>query len=249
MAERATLPGDKRLVVYFDAHGFRPSEAETDKMLDGLESLASQVENFPQHDLRIVLERMDRNNEYVTKLSLILPGKTLVCSDHDPVLHAAFERCVDSIVENVKAYKDSLGRVPERKKIEERTHQELLPATPVDAAALDDAARAGDYPVFRAAVTPYEDPLRARAGRWVERYPEVQAQMGTRMDVMDVVEGVFLAAFEGHETRPRDVRYGIWLENLIDPTVRALAAHPDEELQNISMARSACGAGPGTPSK
>lgn len=249
MAERATQPVRGQLLVYFDAHECRPAEAEYDKMLDGLDALAMQVENFPQHDLRVVIERKERNNEYVVKLSLLLPGRTLVCGDHDGVLHAAFERCVDSIVENVKAYKDSLGRVPERQKLEVGTHLNLMPDVPVDAGVLDAAAKAGDYPAFRAALAPYEDNLRVRAGRWVERYPEVQGQMGKRMDMMDVVEGVFLAAFEGHETRPAAVRYGDWLVGLIDPTVRALAAHPDEELQNISMARSACGAGPEVPSK
>jgi hypothetical protein len=243
MAERATQPVRGRLPVYFDAHECRPDDAEYDKMLDGLDALGLQVENFPLHDLRVVVEWKDRTNEYVVKLSLLLPGKTIMCSDHDPVLHAAFERCVDSIVENVKAYKDALGRVPERQKAEGGTLQNLMPDVPIDAAALDAAAAGGDYPAYRAAIAPYEDNLRARAGRWVERYPEVQAQMGKRMDVMDVVEGVFLAAFEGHATRPPGVRYGAWLEGLLDPTVRALAAHPDEELENISMARSACGAG------
>ena len=85
MAERATQPVRGQVLVYFDAHGCQPSEAEYDKMLDGLDALALQVENFPQHDLRIVIERKDRSNEFVVKLSLLLPGKTLVCSDHDPV--------------------------------------------------------------------------------------------------------------------------------------------------------------------
>ena len=217
MAERANQPVRGRLLVYFDAHECRPDDAEYDKMLDGLDTLALQVENFPVHDLRVVIERKDRSNEFVVKLSLLLPGETIMCSDHDPVLHAAFDRCVDSVVENVKAYKDALGRVPERQKAEVGTRQELIPDVPIDAAALDAAAAAGDYPAYRAAITPYEDCLRPRAGRWVERYPEVQARMGKRMDVMDVVEGVFLAAFEGHDTRPPGVRYGEWLEGLTRP--------------------------------
>src|SRR5688572_20827773 len=143
MAERATEPVRGRLLVYFDAHECRPDEAEYDKMLDGLDSLALQVENFPQHDLRVVIAWKDRTNEFVVKLSLLLPGKTIMCSDHDPVLHAAFERCVDSIVENVKAYKDALGRVPERQKAEGGTLQNLMPDVPIDAAALDAAAAAG----------------------------------------------------------------------------------------------------------
>jgi hypothetical protein len=247
MAERANQPDSGKLLIYFDAHHCKPAQAEYDKMRGGLDALALQVVNFPLQDLRVLIEFNSRSNDFSVKLTLLLPGRTIVGSDHDPVLHAAFERCVDSVIENVKAYKHALGQVEERQKHEKGTHQELIPGTPVDAAALDAAVRAGDYPAFRAAVVPYEDSLRARAGRWVERYPEVQGEMGRRMDVMDVVDGVFLAAFEGHETRPPAVRYGEWLENLIDPTVRALASHPEEELQNISMARSACSAGPTPP--
>jgi len=248
MAERATQPERGDLWVHFDAHQCQPAEEEYDKMRTSLDGLALLVEHFPQRELRVLIEFNSRSNDYSVKLTLLLPGRTLVGSDHDPVPHAAFDRCLNGIIDNVKAYKDSLGRVPERQKIEERTHQEMMPSSPIDPGAVDTAARAGDYPAYRAALAPYEESLRVRAGRWVERYPAVQGEMGRRMDVMDVVEGVFLAAFDGHEHRPTDVRYGDWLVNLIDPTLRALAAHPDEELQNISMARSASVAGPATPS-
>jgi ribosome-associated translation inhibitor RaiA len=247
MADAAHRPARGNLLVYFDAHHCRPTQAEYDKMLDGLGSLAVQVEHFPQHDLRILIEHNARSNDYTVKLSLLLPGRTLVCSDHDAVLHAAFERTLSSLEGAVRAYKDQLGQVPERQKQEKGTHQELLPLTPIDPAAVDAAVAAGDYPAFRSAVAPYEDALRLRVGRWVERYPEVQARMGRGLEVIDVVEGVFLAAFEGYESRPDGVRFGDWLEGLIDPTVRAIAHHPDEELENINMARSACEAGPGKP--
>jgi hypothetical protein len=66
--------------------------------------------------------------------------------------------------------------------------------------------------------------------------------MGRRLEVADIVEGVFLSGFEAHQRRPGSVRLGEWLVNLIEPTVRAIAAHPDAELQNIGMARSAIAA-------
>src|SRR6476646_7752311 len=40
MAERATQPVRGQILVYFDAHGCQPNEAEYDKMLDGLDALA-----------------------------------------------------------------------------------------------------------------------------------------------------------------------------------------------------------------
>lgn len=235
----------EKLLVHFDVHHCELSQDELDRLAADLDLLSRSVEHFPQRDLRVLIEFNSRTTDYSVKVSLLLPGKTLVASDHNSVLHAAYEKCLAILQENVKAYKDQLGQVSERQKQEKGTHQELVPFTPVDTAALDAAADAGDYPAFRAALAPYEDGLRLRAGRWVERYPEVQAHMGRDMDVADVVEEVFLMAFEGHAARPRDIRYGNWLENLLDPAVRALAHHPEEELQNISMARSAAGAPPG----
>ncbi len=240
MARPAERSVRGNLPVYFDPHQFELTEAARAKLLDGLDTLANQVENFPQNDLRAYLEWRPRNNEYVVKLSLILPGRTLVCSEHNPVLHAAFERCVGVLSDGVKAYKSQLGQVSERQKQEKGTHQEMAPTSPIDPAAVSAAVEAADYAAFRAALTPYEDALRLRVGRWVERYPEVQARMGHGLEVIDVVEGVFLAAFEEYRSRIPGVRLGDWLEGLIDPTVRAIAHHPDEELENINMARSAC---------
>jgi hypothetical protein len=232
------------LLVTFDAHECHPAPAELDEMRAGLEGLARQVAHFPTRDLRVVIEGKPRTNEFVVKLSLILPGKTIACGDHGPTLQAAFERCVDVLVENVKAYKDSLGQVPERQKAEKRTQAALLPSTPVDIAAVSAAVEAGDYAAFRAALAPYDDGLRVRVGRWIERYPAVQALIGKKIEAIDVAEAVFLAAFDEYEHQPLGERFGDWLESLIDPTVRAFEHKPDEELENVNMARSAIDANP-----
>jgi ribosome-associated translation inhibitor RaiA len=231
-----------KLQVHFDTHECQPTREELAEMADDLDSLARQVGNFPVADLRVLIEWNTRSNEFAIKLSLILPGETLVTSDHDRVMHAAFERSLGSLVDTLHAYKDRLNQVEERRKQENGTHQELKPATPIEPAALDAAAAAGDYPAFRAAIAPYADPLRLRTGRWVERYPAVQAMMGKGLETMNIVEGVFLAAFEGHAGRPPGVRYGDWLEGLLDPVVKAFERHPDEELENVNMARAACSA-------
>jgi ribosome-associated translation inhibitor RaiA len=244
MADTTNPPTRGNLQVFFDPHQCQPSDGEYDKMLDGLDTLARQVEDFPQHDLRILIEWNNRSNDYSVKTTLLLPGRTLVCNEHDPVMHAAFERCVASLEASATEYKSSLNRVAERQKLEKGTQKEILPLTPVDSLALADAVRAGDYPAFRTAIAGFEDPLRLRAGRWVERYPDVQARMGHGLEINDVVDEVFLDAFEQYEHRPNDVPLGDWLENLLDPAVRALEAHPDEELENINMARAACAAGP-----
>lgn len=236
-----------KLQVHFDPHQCQPAAEELAGLADALDPLARQVGNFPVAECRVFIEHRARSNEYAVKLSLLLPGETLVTSDHGPVLHAAFERALAPLEDQVKAYKERLGQVEGRRKHEAGTAQGVVPDMPLDTAALDAAVAAGDYPAYRAAAAGYEDALRVRAGRWVERYPAVQGRMGRGLETVDLAEAVFLAAFEGHDGRPPGVRYGEWLEGLIDPAVRAFGHDPDGELQNVNMARSAAEAagGPG----
>jgi ribosome-associated translation inhibitor RaiA len=241
------LPAERRLNVQFDAHHCELRQAVIDKMHTGLDSLSRQVANFPFADLHVLVEHTARTNDYSVKLTLRLPGSTLVGNDHDPLLHPAFERCVLGLEENVRAYKDRLDKVEERAKVEKGTHQGLEPSVDPDAAALERAAREGDYNAFRTATFGYEEAVRKRAGRWVERYPEVQARIGKGLTIDDVVEEVFLTAFDQYDRRPTGVRLGDWLDGLIDPAVKALQRNGDEELENINLARSARAAerGPG----
>jgi len=233
-------PVRHKLQVHFDTHEFEPNPAELADLADDADSLARQVGNFPVADLRVIIEWKARTNEYAVKLTLLLPGETLVTSDHDRVIPPAYERAMAALEDLVKAYKDRLNQHEERRKHEAGTLQELPPGEPIDPAALDAAAAAADYAAFRTAIAPYEDNLRLRVGRWVERYPAVQARIGRGLETIDITEAVMLSAFEGHTARPPGVRYGEWLEGLIDPAVRAFEHHADRELENVNMARTAC---------
>ena len=233
------------LNIEIDAHHCTLSRAVLDKMHAGLDSLRKQVEHFPVADLHVRVEHHVRGNDYAVKTDLFLTGETLVGGDHDLLLYTAFERCVHKLAADVQAYKDRLGRVPERQKQQKATHQTLQPTAVPDPAAIDAAVRAGDYAAFRTATFAYEEPVRKRAGRWVERYPEADARIGGRggatrpLQIADIVEEVFLDAFENYDRRPKDLRFGDWLEERIDPAVKELLAHPDRELENIDLARTA----------
>jgi ribosome-associated translation inhibitor RaiA len=240
---------NERLNVKIDTHQCQLSAAELERVrADVTASLARQVGHFPYSDVHVLVERNGRSNDYSVKTTLILSGSTLVANDHDPAMHAALERSLASLEENIRAYKERLGQVPERQKQEKGTHQDLRPDLDPDAAALEAAASAEDYPAFRAAVYGFEEPLRKRAGRLLERHPQVAAQIGKGLEVADVVEGVFLRAFEGHARRPAGTRFGDWLEGLTEETLKALQAHKDRELDKINLARSAVEAehGPGS---
>jgi ribosome-associated translation inhibitor RaiA len=230
---------ERNLQVIFDAHEFALTPAEEQMLHADLEGLSRQVQHFPLADLRVLIEGNRRSNEVSVKLTLILPGNTLVTNDHDAVLSAAFHRCLDSLLDCLHEYKGQLGQVPERQKAEEGTRQELHATVPIDAAAVDSAVTIGDYIAFRTATFPLEEGLRKRIGRWVQRYPEFEARIGKDLEIADVVEEVFLIAFESYDHRPPDIPFGTWLEDLIDTAIKALQNNTDEELENVSLARTA----------
>jgi hypothetical protein len=172
-------------------------------------------------------------------MALVLSGRTLFASDSDATMHPAYERCVRRLVHAVEAYKDQLGNWPETSKQEKGTRQEVLPtALPPEAAEIDRLVGDGNYRAFRRALLVYEEPVRKRVGRWVQRYPEVEAEIDRRLTIDDIVEEVFLTAFEQYDRRPEDVPPGDWLEGLIDPALKQIVRHFDEELENIEFART-----------
>jgi len=233
-------PTTKRgLQVIFDVHQYRLYPQDEQLLRDKLDGIDRQVEHFPVADLHVLIEGNARSNGVSVKLSLILPGTTLVTTETDGVPQPAFERCLISLLGSLRAYKDQLGQVSERQKVEKGTHQDLHPSVNVDMAAIDAAVEAGDYVSFRTATLPFEDLVEKRAGRWVQRYPDFEACIGKDVLLADVVEEVFLIAFDEYEERPHGVAFGDWLENLIDPAIKALQTRRDEELENISLARTA----------
>jgi ribosome-associated translation inhibitor RaiA len=230
---------DNNLPIQWDTRHCTLPPAERDKLEAGLEPVFRLVRDFPFGALHVVLERFPRTAQWRVKMSLLLTGETLVSLDDADDMHPAFDRCVNNLVQAVHAYKDRMSQVPEVSKQSKGTHQELEPTLDPDPAALERAVAEGDYAAFYAATFGYEEPLRKRIGRWVERYPDLSARIDHGLKIDDVVEAVFLDAFEAYPNRPRGVRFGDWLERLIDPAIRELLAHPDRELENINLARSA----------
>lgn len=230
---------ERKLQVIFDVHQFNLSKDEEMSLHSTLDALSRQVENFPIADLHVLIEGNARSNSVSVKLSLMLPGTTLVSTESGDAVQSAFEQCVDTLVENLEAYKARLGNIPERQKAEKGTTQEVHSTIPLDADELSRAVEAGDYSAFRTATFPLEEGLRKRIGRWVQRVPEVQADIGNGLEIADIVEDVFLMAFEGYENRPIDVPFGNWLENLIDPAIQVLRTQRGQELENIELVRAA----------
>src|SRR5205814_6710844 len=180
------------LRIQLDVHQGTVSPGEFQKMKASLGSLQKAVEKFPVSNLHILVEHNERSNDYSVKTSLMLTGGTLVASEHAPQAFTAFEQCVNILLNQVKDYKDRLGGVSERQKQEKGTHQAVEASVDPDPAALAAAVAAADYNAFREATFGYEDSVRRRAGRWIERNPDTDAQVGRGLKIGDVVEEVFL---------------------------------------------------------
>jgi hypothetical protein len=211
------------------------------KLEEGLEPVARLIRDFPVSNLHIQLEHFPRTNRWRVKTSLVLTGETLVSLGEGDGLNPTFENCIANLIKDVHAYKDRLSRVHAASREVKGTHQDVEPTLDPDPQVLDNAIAEGDYAAFRAAILGYEEPLRKRIGRWIERYPAVSARIDHGLTIADLVEAVFLDAFEEYDHRPREIRFGDWLEHLIDPAIKGMIAHPEQALENINLARSACG--------
>lgn len=236
-------PAEQRqMKVMFDVHQYDLSEGEKARLAGTLDSLARIVQHFPYADLHIMVEGNARSNDVSVKLSLMLPGTPLIINDHDVVLTAAFERCLTALIDKVEGYKATMAGEGERAKLQKGTAHELLPTRNLDLGAVERAVAAGDYPAFRLAMLPFEEPVQDMAGRWVQRFPEYEARIGRDVKMSDVTEEIFLTAFDQYADRPEGLQLSEWLANLIDPSVKTLMTRTAEEMENINMTRSAMNA-------
>lgn len=232
----------RQMQTIFDVHKYALPDAERRRLEDSLGGVARMVEHFPVADLHVMIEGNARSNEVSVKLTLILPGNTLVTNDRDSVVTVAFDRGLTALSELVQGYKDKLGGHGERNKLEKGTAHDVQPTQNIDPAAVERAVAAGDYAAFRAALLPFEDPIQARAGRWVQRYPGFEDRLGKHVKLSDVTEEIFLTAFDQYESRPEGLHLSEWLVGLIDPAVRVLMTRTADEQENINMARTALNA-------
>jgi hypothetical protein len=230
------------LGVEIKADGCDIPKDELTRMEGSLAPLGEAVQDFPSAELSVVAHRHDRAEAYHVEARLRLNGKALVSGDWDAYLDSAFQRCLRKLIHKVEAYRAKPDRRAEEEAKRRRDVENLNRAVvaPQERAggALGQVVAAGDYKAFRDAMTGYEDWLRLRVGRWVQRYPEAEQRVGTTLHIGDVVEEVLLNAFERFAKRPAEVPFHEWLGGLIDPSLKAFLRHPAEEGENASFART-----------
>ena len=143
------------------------------------------------------------------------------------------------LIHKIEAYKDEPDREVDLRaeRVDAMNRRIIAPEDPA-AGPLAEAAEAGDYRKFRRLLADYEEWLRLRVGRWLQRYPEANAEVGRRLSIGDLVEEVYLNAFEHYADRPTIKPLREWLDDLLDPSLRSLWDNLVEERESASHARS-----------
>jgi hypothetical protein len=212
---------------------------EFTRMQQLLAPIGEAVQGFPGSDLQIRVVHHPRSQEYQVNARLAVPGRTLFSADRDAYLDTAFQRCVRKLARKAEEYasypeRDAVTSAVKRNSLE----RDLMMPEDRDAGPLGVACRAGDYRAFRVGLAGYEEWIRKRVGRWLQRYPQAEARLGDGLRIGDIVEEVYLNAFECFGQRPVEVPLNQWLNELIDPSVKMVLRHPDRESENASMART-----------
>jgi ribosome-associated translation inhibitor RaiA len=230
------------LRIEVDAGHVTISDGEQAKMDRDLDTLRRLVHTFPAPELKVEVSNQNPS-VFRVAASLRLAGRTLFAAGQMNTLHAAWDEAVHRLIHKVRAFKEQLGAIPTRQHMAEGTLHEVLPTMAADGEAVERAVRNMDYRAFRSAMDVYDEPLEKRIGRWIERYPQAGAQLGKGLLISEIVEEVFLNAFDQYNNRPQALRLGQWLENLIDPSLRTLFYDGDQERENVQMVETARQAG------
>lgn len=221
-----------------DVEGFTPTDAETQNIAAEVDRIRPLVQEFPTQILHINLEYNANSEEYEVKLALVLPGQTFATGDVSEVWEQSLEKSVQKMIRRIEHYKSAMSGEPEQAHIAAGTTMEVEPNRRMDGKQVVAAVESGNYAEFRKAMYPIEASLRDRVGRWVQRYPQIQAKIGTRITIADIVEETFMLAFDRYNDWQPEMFFGQWIETLIDPAMKGIAHDPEGELETISFQRT-----------
>ncbi|PAY20038.1 hypothetical protein CKO51_08040 [Rhodopirellula sp. SM50] len=227
------------LRIELDTKGCELSADEIEDMELDLHTLRNLVADFPVSDLHITVVHHQKARDYHVKTSLGLSGKMLFTGERHHKVHPAFESCIRKLTKKVRAYKRQMRVGEEAEKLAAGTRHDVAPLGEINVESIVQAVGDDDYQQFRREMDVFESSLASRISHWIERYPEIGSRLEHPFQVSDIVEEVFLNAFDCFAERSHDIPPGQWLESLIDPSVQALLQSPDEEYERIQFAKMA----------
>lgn len=212
---------------------------ERARMQQRLSDIGDRVRDLPIAQLSITLIAHPRSQDYHCEAKLKLPGRTLLTGERSDYLDCAFQGCVDRLTGEIDAYlahpdEAAIRQAGQRVALD----NDIALPEDSDAGPIGRAVQAGDYRAFRNAMAAYEEWLRKRVGRWVQRFPDAEERVGRDILIGDLIEEVYLRAFERYGRRPMDVRLSEWLDKLIDPALQEAVRKPDDTHEEASLART-----------
>lgn len=226
------------MIIQLDAKECRLTDEQLNQIDKAIEPLDRMVARFPKPELHITVSYHQRSRSYHVKTSLILASDILFTGGRAEDFYAPFVQCIRKLMHKLGALESEMSGQSEKNKQVSGHHHVVLPDWQPDPEEVRRAIEQRNYLAFRESLYGYEEPIRKRAGRWVQRNPDAQAIVGDSLKLGDVVEEVMLNAFDHFEEKPTDVRLGQWLEGWIDPSISALVQAPDEENENIRFVQS-----------
>ena len=221
-----------------DAEGFELTDRERSVIDAEIGKLLPLIEDFPTQILHVNLKYNGNSEEYEVRLALVLPKQTFATGGVDQAWHPVMETAITKMMRRVEHYKQDLSHVTERRHHALDTDHAVEPSWQIDGDKVREAVESDNYAAFRECMLPLEGTLRDRIGRWVERYPRVEAMIGEKIFIADIMEEVFLMAFDRFDHWTDGLTFGAWCETLVDPAVKAIANDPTGELEKISFLRS-----------
>lgn len=227
-----------RLRVEIDTKGCEIPADVRNRIQPNLDGLELSLHGLPTSQLWLTVVFHSHSETFHAQAKLRLPGQTIITGDRNSHIDSAILQCLRNVLQRVESYKSH----PDRSAIEDAERQEELAnnvIAPVesDAGKFGDAYRTADYEAFRKAISDYERPLRMRVGRWIQRYPQLQANVGVTFEISDLLEELFLTAFDQYGHRPKQLSLYEWLVNLIDPAVKSFW-HKSEDREAVSYAQT-----------
>lgn len=230
------------LHIEIDAKECRIPDDVRARIQPRLARLGEAVHDLASSQLWLTVVYHPRSQIYHAQAKLKIPGQTIITGDRNQALDTALLECLDNVIRRVEAYKsnpdeEALSRAKRQTQLTEGV---VAPIEP-DAGRLGAAYLDGDYDAFRRALVSHEELVRRRVGRWIQRYPEIQRQVGESFEIADMIEEVFLTAFDRYGERPKHVSIHDWLERMIDPAITAFWNDPADR-QAASFAQTLAGA-------
>ena len=218
------------LQVEFHTRRCQLSSRDRKRIDSDLDQLRELISGLSSADLDIDVRKNPKNNDYQVKTTLRLPQGTLFTGERDGGLDAAWKRCFRKLIQKVESEEGLLDDLPDVLPVA------VGPSAGPDPVAAHMAFVEGRFSAFRDALLVCEASLEKRIGRGIDRDKRATRMLGDAFSLRDVIDGVYLTAFDRFEER-RGADLGEWLEGLVEESITALVNDPEGELENIERVR------------